>query len=61
MSPCAPNMVQFRPLFSELRHFKENGTHHFVYIGRHLESASSTKLEGEGGGEREGGSVRNTV
>ena len=25
-SPCAPNMVQFRPLFPELRHFEKNGT-----------------------------------
>ena len=29
-SPCAPNMVQFRPLFPELRHFEENGTPQFV-------------------------------
>ena len=29
-SPCAPNMVQFRPLFPELRHFETNGTHHFL-------------------------------
>ena len=43
-SLCAPNMVQFRPLFPELRHFEENGTHHFFKIGRHLESASLTKL-----------------
>ena len=28
-SPCALNMVQFRPLFPELRHFKKNGTRHF--------------------------------
>ena len=28
-SPCAPNMVQFRPLFPELRHFEKNGTRHF--------------------------------
>ena len=28
-SPCAPNMVQFRPLFPELQHFGKNGTHHF--------------------------------
>ena len=28
-SPCAPNMVQFRPLFPELWHFEENGTRHF--------------------------------
>ena len=27
--PCAPNMVQFRPLFPELRHFEKNGTCHF--------------------------------
>ena len=28
-SPCAPNMVQFRPLFPELRDFEKNGTRHF--------------------------------
>ena len=28
-SPRAPNMVQFRPLFLELRHFDKNGTRHF--------------------------------
>ena len=28
-SPCAPNMVQFRPLFPELWHFEKNGTRHF--------------------------------
>ena len=28
-SPCAPNMVQFRPLFPGLRHFEKNGTRHF--------------------------------
>ena len=28
-SPCAPNMVQFRPLFPELRHFEKNGTRLF--------------------------------
>ena len=28
-SPCAPNMVQFQPLFPELRHFEKNGTRHF--------------------------------
>ena len=28
-SPCALNMVQFRPLFPELRHFEKNGTRHF--------------------------------
>ena len=43
-SPCAPNMVQFRPLFPELWHFGKNGTRHFYQIGRHLESARSTKL-----------------
>ena len=43
-SPCAPNMVQFQPLFPELRHFEKNGTRHFFQIGRHLESASWTKL-----------------
>ena len=26
---CGPNMVQFRPLFPELRHFEKNGTRHF--------------------------------
>ena len=29
-SPCAPNTVQFQPLFPELRHFEKNGTRHFV-------------------------------
>ena len=29
-SPCAPNMVQFRPLFPELRHFEKNGTPFFL-------------------------------
>ena len=28
-SPCAPNMVQFQPLFPELRYFEKNGTRHF--------------------------------
>ena len=28
--PCAPNMVQFLPLFPELRHFEENGMRQFV-------------------------------
>ena len=28
-SPCAPNMVQFQPLFPELRHFEKNGTRQF--------------------------------
>ena len=28
-SPCAPNTVQFQPLFPELRHFEKNGTRHF--------------------------------
>ena len=28
-SPCAPHMVQFQPLFPELRHFETNGTRHF--------------------------------
>ena len=28
-SPRAPNMVQFRPLFPELRHFVKTGTRHF--------------------------------
>ena len=43
-SSYAPNMVQFRLLFPELRHFEKNGACHFSLIGRHLESASSTKL-----------------
>ena len=30
-SPSAPNMVQFRPLFPELRQFKEIGVHH-IYL-----------------------------
>ena len=28
-SPCAPNMVQFQPLFPELRYFEKNGTRNF--------------------------------
>ena len=44
LTPCTPNMGQFQPLFPELRHFEKNGTHHFFEIGRHLESASWTKL-----------------
>ena len=28
-SPCAPNMVQFQPLFPELLYFEKNGTRHF--------------------------------
>ena len=43
-SPCASNLVQFRLLFTKLRHFGKNGTRNFSLIGRHLESASSTKL-----------------
>ena len=41
-SPCASNLVQFRLLFTKLRHFEKNGTHHFSLIGRHLESVSRT-------------------
>ena len=43
-SSCAPNMVQLRLLFPELRHFGKNGARHFSLIGRHLETARSTKL-----------------
>ena len=43
MSPCAPNMVQFRPLFMELGHFENIGTRHFSLIGRHLESVGRTE------------------
>ena len=31
-SPCAPNMVQFRPLFPELRDFEKNGTFSSVIV-----------------------------
>ena len=41
-SPCASNLVQFRLLFTKLRHFEKNGTRHFSLIGRHLESVSRT-------------------
>ena len=41
-SPCASNLVQFRLLFTKLRHFEENGTRHFSLIGRHLENVSRT-------------------
>ena len=41
-SPCASNLVQFRLLFTKLRHFEKNGTHNFSLIGRHLESVSRT-------------------
>ena len=41
-SPCASNLVQFRLLFTTLRHFEKNGTRHFSLIGRHLESVSRT-------------------
>ena len=40
--PCASNLVQFRLLFTKLRHFEKNGTRHFSLIGRHLESVSRT-------------------
>ena len=36
-------MVQFRALFTELRHFEQIGMRHFSLIGRHLESVSQTK------------------
>ena len=39
-SPCASNLVQFRLIFTNLRHFEKNGTRHFSLIGRHLESVS---------------------
>ena len=41
-SPCASNLVQFRLIFTKLRHFEKNGTRHFSLIGRHLESVSRT-------------------
>ena len=41
-SPCASNLVQFRLLFTKLRHFGKNGTRNFSLIGRHLESVSRT-------------------
>ena len=41
-SPCASNLVQFRLLFTKLRHFEENGTRNLSLIGRHLESVSRT-------------------
>ena len=41
-SPCASNLVQFRLLFTKLRHFEKNGTCHFSLIGHHLESVSRT-------------------
>ena len=47
-SPCAPNMVEFRTLFPELRHFEKDGARHFSLIGRHLESVSRTKPVFEG-------------
>ena len=40
--PCASNLVQFRQLFTKLRHFEKNGTRNFSLIGRHLESVSRT-------------------
>ena len=41
-SPCASNLVQFRLLFTKLRHFEKHGTRHFSLIGHHLESVSRT-------------------
>ena len=41
-SPCASNLVQFRLLFTKLRHFEKNGTRNFSLIGRHLESVNRT-------------------
>ena len=41
-SPCASNLVQFRLLFTKLRHFEKSGTRQFSLIGRHLESVSRT-------------------
>ena len=41
-SPCTSNLVQFRLLFTKLRHFEKNGTRNFSLIGRHLESVSRT-------------------
>ena len=41
-SPCASNLVQFRLIFTKLRHFGKNATRHFSLIGRHLESVSRT-------------------
>ena len=38
-----PQIWQRQPLFPELRHFEQNGVHHFILIGRHLESFSSVK------------------
>ena len=37
------NMVQFRPLIPELRHFENIGMHHFSLIGCHLETVSRTE------------------
>ena len=42
LPPCASNLVQFRLLFTKLRHFEKNGTRNFSLIGRHLESVSRT-------------------
>ena len=39
----APYMVQFRPLFPELRHFEKKGARHYSLIGRHLESVGRTE------------------
>ena len=41
-SPCASNLVQFRLLFTKLRHFEKKCTRNFSLIGRHLESVSRT-------------------
>ena len=41
-SPCASNLVQFRLLFTKLRHFEKNRTRNFSLISRHLESVSRT-------------------
>ena len=42
-SPGAPNMVQFRQFFPELRHFEKNAMLHFSLIGCHLESVGRTE------------------
>ena len=42
-APCAPNMVQFWPVFTDLRHFEKIGANHFSLIGRHLESVGRTE------------------
>ena len=40
--PVPSNLVQFRLLFTKLRHFEKNDTRNFSLIGRHLESVSRT-------------------